>query len=112
MLLTTKDIKNPVLIEYKRNSKGMPIGVVIAIEKDCVGWSLCHEWDTYQKEVGIDHAIRKALSAKRIGRLQRIFMYENSVPNSMADLVDKMLDRSELYYKDEMDIDAELEQSL
>jgi hypothetical protein len=93
------DLKN-VLVEYKRNSQGHPIGVVIAIQRNIVGWSLCNKLDVYSKTKAFAYALGKAAVAGALNKKDRKEFYKEC-PNSVKDLVKKMRNRSKAYFKKE-----------
>lgn len=53
-----------MLVEYVRNRKKRPIGVVVATGKYKVGWSLCDKKDEWDKEVGMAMAVGRAVLPK------------------------------------------------
>ena len=49
-----------ILIKYKRNDHGHPIGVLVATGREEVGFSLCNKKDKWDKEKALMIAIRRA----------------------------------------------------
>lgn len=54
-----------MLIHYIRKdktekSKGKPIGIVIALDEDTFGWSLCNPKDKWNKKLGLEIAKSRA----------------------------------------------------
>jgi hypothetical protein len=48
------------LIEYVKDDKGKLIGCVAAVDKDKLGWSICHTLDGFNKKRGRTIAIERA----------------------------------------------------
>ena len=75
-----------MLVKYVRDHKKRPVGVVVATDKDRVGWSLCSKHDEWKKEVG------KAIA---IGRT-----FEPVPPaKTVVKAVEAMRERAAKYYK-------------
>jgi len=65
----------PILVNYLRKSapksdpttskdgkrRGRPFGVIVAIDKDKIGWSICHNVDRWSREVAIKRAAGRAM---------------------------------------------------
>ena len=65
----------PILVNYLRKSapkscpttskdgkrRGRPFGVIVAIDKDKIGWSICHNVDNWNREVAIKRAAGRAM---------------------------------------------------
>lgn len=76
-------------------------GILIAIGPGIVGWSLCRSgkiFDKFNKEVGIDIALKKAVIASKLTTLQRDSFY-GKVPRSISEEFERMMERSYKYYK-------------
>lgn len=97
-MLTVNDFDKKVLVEYKRNKKGNPIGVVVAIGADQLGWSLCNKKDTFSKAYGMNIALRRAISVKDSTIAYRIKTYEKC-PFTLEEQFERVLNRSLLYFK-------------
>lgn len=54
------DEKEKMLIQYIRNSMKRPIGVVVALSKDKIGFSLCNPKDNWNKKIGLQIAKARA----------------------------------------------------
>ena len=79
-----------MLVEYVRNNKNQPIGVVVAVGKDQVGWSEKHSKDKWNKELGIKIAYGRAIVGSQKGPLkQKVFL----------PYLKKMYDRANRYFK-------------
>jgi len=79
------------LIKYVRNKNGHPRGVLVAISKNCIGFSLCSKRDKFNKEAGKKIALIRAHSEKAQDRM--------SVPASIYKEYLDMVDRSVRYFK-------------
>jgi len=49
-----------MLVQYIRKENRQPYGCLVALEKDRIGWSLCHPKDTFSKDLGRRIAIERA----------------------------------------------------
>lgn len=116
-MLTTKNFENKVILEYYRDSKGNPQGVVVAIGPGILGWSLCSKFDTFTKEQGKNIALHRAVKARNLSDLKKIYEttdedgdileYSSSereefyvtVPDSLVATWNKIMQRSYIYYK-------------
>lgn len=82
-----------ILVEYYRDKKGAPKGVVVAIKynatRTSIGWSMCHPLDVFDKERALQMATGRALNAGGNTR----------VPMSLKPLVSRMAARSIKYFK-------------
>lgn len=54
------------LVKYVRDEKGNPIGCVAAIDKNKLGYSICHTKDKFLKKLGRKIAIERAKKNKLI----------------------------------------------
>lgn len=50
----------PVFVQYVRNNRHDPYGVVVVDEHGRLGLSLCHRRDAFNKKVGVAIALRRA----------------------------------------------------
>lgn len=116
-MLTTKNFKNKVILEYYRDSKGNPQGVVVAIGPGILGWSLCSKLDVFTKKQAINIALNRAVKARNLSDVQKeyettdedgdIIEYTSSergefyltVPDSLIPTWNKITQRSYIYYK-------------
>ncbi len=73
---------------------GDPIGVIVAIGKNRVGWSLCCPRDKFDKEYGQMIAVRRA-EAYGTDK-ERTF---RNAPYSIRTDIQKMYERSQKYFK-------------
>lgn len=121
-LKTLKDFEKPLVsyiykpseivayVDWKLNGpipklKEIPAekkGILIAIGAGIVGWSLCKQtnkdFDVFNKEIGIDLALRKAEIASKLTHLQKESFYAD-VPQSIWEEFELMMERSYKYYK-------------
>ena len=90
-----------LLIEYIRDSKKNPIGVVVANGASKIGWSLCNikSGDKFNKEIALTIAIARANTIKLLDSDNRIKYYENNIPRSILNNIFKMVIRSNKYFK-------------
>jgi hypothetical protein len=100
------------LIKYVRDRKGRPFACVAAVDKDKVGYSICHTKDRFNKELGRSIAIERAKKFPRntfdrvfaenpertIGRTRFPSKYKlHEVIKEMK----SMLERSRKYFKEQ-----------
>jgi len=85
-----------MIIRYIREnktdkSKGNPIGIIIALDKDHIGWSLKNKKDKWNKDIGMKIARNRAL---------RSFDIFRSLKYYIPILTDKIIfDENTRYYK-------------
>ena len=85
--------------ELQKN-KGKLIGAMVSIGSGVVGWSLCNKKDKYKfsKELALDIAFNRAFIIDELSKSKQKEYY-NKVPMSIKEDVDRMLERSEKYFK-------------
>ena len=83
-----------------RTQRGDKQGVVVAIGKGVIGWSLCDEFDFFDKAKGIHIALGRAMHAKFFLDLEERSLYYENIPQSLEYLADDLYNRSMLYFKD------------
>ena len=66
MSMFIKYIREDTKIEGK--NKGKPIGVIVAVSKEELGWSLCHKKDIWDKKLGLLIATKRA----KFGDIQKL----------------------------------------
>lgn len=87
------EIKNvKLLVKYVRNKKGHPIGVVVAIDKNKIGWSMCHKDDKWNKEFGKNIAVNRAWEGLTLSK------NIEKAPLVMSDAITEMYTRANKYY--------------
>jgi hypothetical protein len=90
--------------------KGKRKGIVVAIDENVLGWSMCnsslnynsqnnkYEVDTFDKAKGLSIALNRAKYAASLNEEDRLEYYELNVPNSLIELFINMQERSEKYF--------------
>ena len=95
--------KKRAVIDYKMSNYcgtriietgGEPIGVIVAIDRNRVGWSLCSPHDKFDKEYGKMVAQRRAEAYGTDS--QKVF---DNAPYSIIEDIQKMYERSQKYFK-------------
>lgn len=51
-----------MLINYVRDKKGRPFGVVVATGRNLIGWSKCNKSDKWNRELGLKIAANRSSS--------------------------------------------------
>lgn len=78
-----------MLVSYVRDKNRNRIGVVVAIDRDKIGWSLCHiGLDRFNKDFGLKIATGRARRGKMV-----------NIPQTVKSTFDKMENRARAYYK-------------
>ena len=54
-------MKHFPIIRYYRDKKGRPVGCVVAVAPEKIGWSLCKKGDALRKEIGRAIALGRAM---------------------------------------------------
>jgi hypothetical protein len=49
-----------MIIKYFRDKNKTPYGVIVAINRDQLGWAFCSSKDHFEKKVGVDLAVSRA----------------------------------------------------
>jgi hypothetical protein len=52
---------NPATSEVANKERGRPFGAIVAIDKDHIGWSLCHRYDSWDREKAVKIAAGRAM---------------------------------------------------
>jgi hypothetical protein len=91
------NVYKPVLIEYYRTQNSIQ-GVVIAIDANNVGWSLCNKRDKFNKEKGLFIALNRAIKSSYTSE-DEVLNLSEKVPRTLRPLYLKMRRRSQLYFK-------------
>lgn len=73
---------------------GDPIGVIVAIGKDQIGWSLCNPLDSYDRKLGLAIAENRAIDYG-INKEKVI----KECPMSIRQDIIEMYERAEKYFK-------------
>lgn len=84
------------LIQYIRDVNKKPIGVVVAVDRNKIGWSLCHKDDKWDREKALKIAIGRAWSIDCSDTLVKI-PYRHF--DNVSHIITKMLNRASIYYK-------------
>jgi len=98
-MLTTKDFDGHVIVEYKRNSKKEPVGVVVATGAGIIGWALCNKNDTFNKAFGLHIALTRATKMASLTQFGRRDFVFDKLPFTLTDLYNKVEGRSNAYFK-------------
>ena len=86
-----------IFYEYYRKN-GKLKGVMVAMDKDVYGWSMCDSKDLFDKDKGVSIAYNRAIKAASMSPSERDVFY-NKVPTSMRSLFSKTIERAKKYYK-------------
>lgn len=89
--IVRKDGTTSAVIVEKGNN---PYGVIVAINRNQVGWAMCSPKDFYNKNLGLEIALNRA---EYYGTNKEKLLEE--APYSIREELLKMYDRSEHYYK-------------
>uniref|UniRef100_A0A6M3LD00 Uncharacterized protein n=1 Tax=viral metagenome TaxID=1070528 RepID=A0A6M3LD00_9ZZZZ len=87
-----------MLIKYVKDNRGQRIGVVVAIDKDRIGWSKCNfsKGDKFDKKRG------RYIAEKRAGKYiyddDFYFFTNHKIPNILHGDILEMVDRAENYF--------------
>ena len=76
------------IYEYVKDKHGHRRGVVYAVGKGEVGWSLCNHLDRFNRDLGIKIAQGRAING-----------FKDEIPNEVRYTYEKMKDRAKRYYK-------------
>lgn len=72
---------------------GNPVGIIVAVGKNQVGWALCNPVDKYDKELGKRIAINRAVFGYRLEDILK------ETPKRIHQEIKEMFTRSEKYFK-------------
>ena len=92
------------LIEYVRNNEKQPVGVIVALSKDKIGFSFLNtnSSDKWNKQNGMNKAIIRAenIEGDVIDHINRRYKHlSDSHRNRMIEYIQKMKVRAEKYFK-------------
>jgi hypothetical protein len=82
-----------MIYEYVRDRNGHPLGVVVALGKKEVGWSLCNKKDRFDRDFALKIASGRAMHSN---------IKRNKIPKKILPTLDKMEDRAKRYYKNKI----------
>lgn len=82
-----------VLIKYVRDENRKPIGVVVAVDSNMVGWSKCCKGDKWNKDLG------KAIAINRAWKRRSLEDNIKTAPFGFEETVKEMHKRAEQYFK-------------
>lgn len=77
-----------MLIQYARNEKNEPVGAVVALDRNRIGWSLCHRKDHWDRKKALMIAENRAENG-----------YHTKVPHILRPVMAKMEKRAKAYFK-------------
>ena len=83
-----------MLIKYVRDRKNKPIGCVVAIDKDKLGWSLCNRRDKWNRKVAVELAKKRAIENHGI----------KIIPITVVSEYKIMSNRARKYFKEDFDL--------
>ena len=84
-----KNLPSNSFFEYYREEDQIR-GVVLALDKNLIGWSLCNKLDTFDKDLAIKIAYGRAITGSNI-----------PIPHRIRPLYIKISERALKYYKDD-----------
>lgn len=87
-----------MIVQYHRNDDRSLKGIVVALDNGIIGWSLCNRRDKFNKEKGLEIAIRRAEKSS-ILTPAKLRKYYEAIPQSMRDTSYFVLERSKRYFK-------------
>lgn len=81
-----------MIVQYIRDKKRNPRGVVVAVDKDQIGWSYCNKKDRFNKERG-----------KQIATDRAFYGYGPNVniPYDVIPVIDRVKERAKHYFREE-----------
>ena len=85
------------VIQYVRNKKGVPLGVVVSVKNDggfSVGYSLCNKKDRFRKETALKIAFGRAESKGAI-------LEVHEIPREIIKVIPMFVERCKRYYRTE-----------
>lgn len=86
-----------IFYEYYRKN-GKLKGIMMAMNRDIYGWSMCDSKDLFDKNKGYVIAYNRAIKAESMSPSERNDFYKK-VPTSMRSLFNKTIERAKKYYK-------------
>jgi hypothetical protein len=60
MELAINDVSNTKLVSYLRDEDRNPVGVMVAIGPNQIGWAFCNKKDRFNKKLGVKIALNRA----------------------------------------------------
>lgn len=93
--MVTVEKVDAIKVKYVRNRMEHPIGVVVAVDSNKIGWSMCHKEDRWNKQLGRTIAINRAWEG--------LSLEDNlkKAPACMQEEIKAMYVRAEKYFRTE-----------
>lgn len=85
------------LVQYVRDRNGHPVGAVVAVSADQIGWSLMNKLDRWDREKALMIARGRAIATTSEGYFRP--SVDGGVPHSIFATFENMCDRAMRYYK-------------
>jgi len=79
-----------MIYEYVRDGHGHRLGVVCALGRKDIGWSLCNKKDRFNKDFGLMIAQARAVHSR---------IKKEDIPRKIIPILEKMEKRAKKYYK-------------
>lgn len=89
-----------MLIKYYKSSHKRK-GIIIAIDKNVLGWSLCHPKDKFDSIKGLRIALSRATYLLNLDNASKDIYYFENLPQSLVKDYQKMRKRSLKYFKND-----------
>lgn len=89
------------LVQYVRDRNGHPVGAVVAISVNQIGWSLTNKLDRWDREKALMIARRRAVATTKSGgyRDSVLLNGKGGVPHSVKCVFEEMCNRAWRYFK-------------
>ena len=90
-----------MLFHYVRDEHNQKIGIVVALDRDIIGWSRCKtKLDQFDKSIGFAIAIGRAKTCNEI-RLNR-----QNPPRDVQKVIEQLKERARRYFKEEVIVNS------
>ena len=77
-----------MLVQYLRKENRVPVGVVVALDKEHFGWSLCNKHDIFDRKLGLKIATNRAMIGSHV-----------QIPFTLEEVYFNVYQRAQKYFK-------------
>ena len=92
------------LVQYVRDRNGHPVGAVVALSANQIGWSLTNKLDRWDREKALMIARRRAVATNKTGGFRDSVLLpgadgKGGVPHTVQRTFEEMCNRAMRYFK-------------
>lgn len=92
-------MESNAIIEYVRDEEKNPFGVVVAKDKNEIGFSLCNPIDSWNKHIGLSIAFGRADKKSLDDQISEITIYDYCRRERLYNTIYSVKERAKKYFK-------------